>query len=59
MKKFIFWYQKIKFKLNHNCGGGMFVGNVKSPDGTKILEIRYCKGCGKFIPIVWTQGKDY
>ena len=52
-------WEKIKFKLTHNCGGGVFVEDVHSPDGTKILEVRYCKECGKFIPIVWIKGKDY
>lgn len=51
--------KKIKFKLTHDCGGGVFVEDVKSPDGTKILEVRYCKECGKFIPIIWIKGKDY
>lgn len=52
-------WEKIKFKLTHNCGGGVFVEDVHSPDGTKILEVRYCIQCGKFIPIVWIKGKDY
>lgn len=52
-------WKKIKFKLTHNCGGGIFVEHVQSPDYTKFLEIRYCRACGKFITVVWIKGKDY
>ena len=51
--------KKIKYKLNHNCGGGVFVEHIQSPDNAKILEVRYCKECGKFITSVWVKGKDY
>lgn len=51
--------KKIKFKLTHNCGGGVFVEDIKSLDGTKILEVRYCKECGRFITVVRIKGKDY
>lgn len=44
--------KKIKFKLTHNCGGGVFVEYIQSPDCTKTLEVRYCKKCGEFITIV-------
>ena len=27
--------KKIKFKLTHNCGGGVFVEYIQSPDCTK------------------------
>lgn len=46
-------WKKIKFKLTHDCGGGVFVEYVNSPDNTKTLEVRYCYGCGKFITRVW------
>ena len=52
-------WKKIKFKLTHNCGGGIFVEDVQSPDCTKILEVRYCKECGRFITTVFEKGKDY
>lgn len=52
-------WKKIKFKLTHNCGGGVFVEHVDSPDCTKSLEVRYCRVCGKFITRVWIKGKDY
>lgn len=45
--------KKIKRNLFHNCGGGVFVEYVNSPDNTKTLEVRYCKGCGKFITMLW------
>ena len=52
-------WKKIKFKLTHNCGGGAFVEDIQSPDHTKILEVRYCKECGKFITRTLVKGKDY
>ena len=51
--------KKIKRNLFHNCGGGIFVEYVNSPDNTKTLEVRYCKECGNFITIVLENGKDY
>ena len=51
--------KKIKRNLFHDCGGGIFVEYVDSPDCTKTLEVRYCKECGNFITIVVEKGKDY
>lgn len=51
--------KKIKFKLTHDCGGGVFVKYVYSPDFSKTLEVRYCKKCGNFITILLEKGKDY
>lgn len=56
MKEFV---KKIKRKLSHNCGGGVFLEHIQSPDNTKFLEVRYCKECGRFITSVWVKGKDY